>query len=149
MRQDTRSTPVGLPALARIPEVILGHRPSQIAQALSVLRSGQARSDLRAEPASMRFVVREDDGGGYRWTLVAGDGERIAQSSRFSSYQEAARAARIARAGAGAATIEERPADNPPVDLAARRHMVKERDQREARGWLDERTDENSQETTP
>jgi uncharacterized protein YegP (UPF0339 family) len=33
----------------------------------------------------MKFLVSEDNGGDYRWTLVVAGGEHLAQSGRFSS----------------------------------------------------------------
>lgn len=148
MRTDIRSLPLSLPATAEIPEVIIGSRSSQIAQALSVLKNNRARNGPASEQASMRFIVCEEDGGAYRWSLVSTGGEHLARSARFSSYQEAARAARVARAGAASAAIEERPADNPPADLAARRKMAKERDDHDARRWLDDRAGESTEEVT-
>ncbi len=148
MRPDTRSIPVSLPAPAEIPEVIVGSRSSQIAQALSAMKHGRARNGPLSEPATMKFIVAEDDAGAYRWTLVTTGGEHVARSTRFSSYQEATRAARIARAGAASAAIDERPADNRPVDLAARRQIAKERDDNDAQRWLDEHAGESTDERT-
>lgn len=55
----------------------------------------------------MKFLIFEDNGGDYRWTLVAASGERLAQSKRFASHKKATRAARIARAGTPSAPIED------------------------------------------
>ncbi|MGA2926875.1 MAG: DUF1508 domain-containing protein [Solirubrobacteraceae bacterium] len=59
----------------------------------------------------MRFVVVEDNAGGYRWTIVAGSGENLAQSSRFASREQAERAARIVCSGAASARFDDRAGD--------------------------------------
>lgn len=97
----------------------------------------------------MKFLVFEDNGGGYRWTLIAASGERLAQSMRFASYQEAPRAARIARAGAAPAPIEDPAADTGTADLAARRKIVIERDGLDAERWLDQGGRDSTEEITP
>lgn len=43
--------------------------------------------------------VVEDNGGGYRWTIVAGTGETLAQSASFATYEDARQAARIVHGG--------------------------------------------------
>jgi uncharacterized protein YegP (UPF0339 family) len=114
-------------------------RPAQVTQALSAMRNRATGTGRRSEPASSKFLVLEDNtGGGYRWTLVAAGGEHLAWSPRFASYQEATRAARIARAGAASAPIEGRPVDTPLADPAARLQMAFERDHLDAERWLDE-----------
>ena len=100
-------------------------RSSQVAHALSAMKDERA-TRARSEQAWMKFRIFEDNGGDYCWTLLAAGGERLAQSMRFASYQEAARAACIARAGAASAPIEDHTADIRTVDRAARR---KDRDQ--------------------
>ena len=85
----------------------------------------------------MKLLIFEDNGGDYCWTLVAASGERLAQSARFASYQEATRAARIARAGAASAPIEDHAADSGTADLSARRKIAIERDDLDAERWLD------------
>jgi uncharacterized protein YegP (UPF0339 family) len=69
----------------------------------------------------MRFLVYEDNGGGYQWTIVAASGEPLAHSASFASYEEAKQAARIVHQGASQASFAPRSADTQPVDLAARR----------------------------
>ena len=79
---------------------------SQVTHALSAMKNERATRG-RSEPASMKFLIFEDNGGDYRWTLVAASGERLAQSNRFASHKKATRAARIARAGTASAPIED------------------------------------------
>jgi hypothetical protein len=37
----------------------------------------------------MKFVVFEDNGGSYHWTIVADSGESLVQSASFASYEDA------------------------------------------------------------
>ncbi len=87
----------------------------------------------------MGFFVFEDNGGGYRWTIVAGSGETLARSASFASYEDARQAARIVHAGAATASIEHLASDTPPVDLVVRRQVATLRDDLDAERWLDER----------
>jgi uncharacterized protein YegP (UPF0339 family) len=86
----------------------------------------------------MSFLVFEDNGGGYHWTIVADSGETLVQSASFGSYEEAKQAARIVRGGASSAPFEDRAGDTPPVDLVARRDAAMARDNLDAERWLDE-----------
>jgi uncharacterized protein YegP (UPF0339 family) len=85
----------------------------------------------------MEFLIIEDNGGGYHWTIVDSGGESLAQSARFASYDEAEHAARVVRNHAGAARLERRAADDPPVDLDVRRGVAAGHDA-DAERWLDE-----------
>ncbi len=69
---------------------------------------------------TMEFLVYEDNGGRYRWTIASASGEPLAQSPSFASYEDARRAADSVRGGAGSARLERFEASGP-VDLAARR----------------------------
>ena len=100
---------------------------SQLTHALGAMRTERATRG-RSEQASMKFLIFEDNSGDYRWTLAAASGERLAQSARFASYEEATRAARIARAGAASAPIEDHAADGGTANLSARRKIAIERD---------------------
>lgn len=86
----------------------------------------------------MRFLVFEDNGGGYHWTIVAGSGATLVQSASFATYEEAKQAARIVRGGASSASFEDRAAGTPPVDLVARRDAAMARDHLDAERWSDE-----------
>ncbi len=133
------------------------NRSSQVARAVSAMRSSRAGTLPRFDQASMTFLVLDDNDGGYRWTLAAAPGERLAQSPLFCSYEQAARAARIARQGrlSGDRRTPHRPpagrpawSDTPPADLSARRRMAGERDNHPER-WLDERHGHRAKEITP
>jgi len=83
-------------------------------------------------PASMEFLIFEDNGGDYHWTIVARDGATLARSGSFGSYQDAERAAQHVRDGVASALFERRGDGARPVDLSARR------DDADAERWLDE-----------
>jgi uncharacterized protein YegP (UPF0339 family) len=81
----------------------------------------------RARPAKsglMEFLVFQDNGGEYHWTIIAAGGKVLAQSPGFSSYEEAEAAARRVRDDAGSARLEQRDGVGVPVDLVARRAAV-------------------------
>jgi len=59
-----------------------------------------------SKPAAMEFLVFEDNGGDYHWTVVAAGGESLAQSGSFASHDEAERAARRVYEDAGSARFE-------------------------------------------
>ena len=59
-----------------------------------------------SESAAMEFLVFQDNGGDYHWTLVAAGGESLAQSPSFASHDDAERAARCVYDGAGSARFE-------------------------------------------
>ena len=85
-------------------------------------------------PESMEFLVVEDNGGDYHWTIVAADGATLARSERFASYGDAERAAQHVHDGAASARFERRL--TLPVDLSARRGAIT--DAADAERWLDE-----------
>ena len=91
--------------------------------------------DVRV-PESMEFLIFEDNGGAYRWRIVAGDGATLAQSESFASYDRAEQAARHVRDGAPSARFDRRADEAGPVDLAARRDRPA--DELDAERWLDE-----------
>ena len=72
--------------------------------AKQVVRSAGAVS----KSTSMEFVTFDDNGGSYHWMLVAGNGETLAQSKGFTSYEDAQQAARDVRDGAASATFKAR-----------------------------------------
>ncbi len=69
----------------------------------------------------MKFLVFEDNAGGYHWTIVAASGKTLVQSSSFASYEEAKQAARIVHGGAASASFDDLAGDPLPSDLRARR----------------------------
>jgi uncharacterized protein YegP (UPF0339 family) len=99
---------------------------SQVTHALSAMKNERATRG-QSEQASMKFLISEDNGGNHCWRLVAASGERLAQSKRFASQKEATRAARIVRAGAASAPIEDRAAAPRIADLSARRNRDRTR----------------------
>ena len=59
-------------------------------------------------PESMEFVILEDNGGAFHWTIVASDGATLVRSGGFASYDDAEQAAerprrRLPRRGCSAA----------------------------------------------
>jgi uncharacterized protein YegP (UPF0339 family) len=96
----------------------------------------------------MRFVVFEDNGGGYHWTIVADGGETLAQSASFGSREQAKRAARIVYRGACSASLEDRFGHTPPINLPARSDVAMARDRVDAERWLDEGGSFNSEAVT-
>jgi uncharacterized protein YegP (UPF0339 family) len=90
-----------------------------------------------SESAPMEFLVFQDNGGRYRWTILASGGEQLAQSPSFASYEDAREAAALARDGAGSARLEAHEAAAVPVDLIARRAALAS-DDLDAERWLDE-----------
>jgi len=89
--------------------------------------------------ATLTFLVLEDNGGGYYWTILGSDGESLAHSARHATRDEAAHAARVVRDGARSARFEPGVAPDRPVDFMARRDAAVARDDSDAERWLDER----------
>jgi uncharacterized protein YegP (UPF0339 family) len=87
-------------------------------------------------PESMEFLIFEDNGGYYHWTIVAADGATLARSEDFGSYEDAERAAQHVRDGATSAPFDHRAASARPVDLTERRSATS--DAVDAERWLDE-----------
>ena len=87
-------------------------------------------------PESMEFLIFEDNGGDYHWTIVAGDGATLARSGSFASYGDAERAAQRVREGAASALFELRAVSARRVDLSARRNATG--GDPDAERWLDE-----------
>ena len=96
------------------------------------------RGAVVSELAAITFLVSEDNGGRYCWSLVGPDGESLAHSRRYGTREEAAHAALVVRDGAGTARFEADVAIDLPVDLVARRIAGTARDDSDAERWLDE-----------
>jgi uncharacterized protein YegP (UPF0339 family) len=111
---------------------------AQTTQAVAARRKARAAANALSKPASMKFLVFEDNGGAYHWTILASSGETLARSASFATYEDATQAARIVREGAASASFEHLEGDDPPVDLAARRETAVVRDDLDAERWLDE-----------
>jgi uncharacterized protein YegP (UPF0339 family) len=86
----------------------------------------------------MKFVIFEDNGGAYHWTIIAAGGETLVQSATFASYEEAKQAARIVHRRAASASFEHLAGGIPPVDLATRRETRAARGDPDAERWLNE-----------
>ena len=100
-------------------------------------RQAQRRAALVAESAALTFLVFEDNGGSYHWTLLGTDGESLARSRPYATHEEAAHAARVVRDRSGTARLETGRA-HLPTDLVARRSRAVARDDSDAERWLDE-----------
>ena len=113
-------------------------RGPQVAQAVSAMRKARAAPSSPPEPASMAFLIYEDNGGRYHWTIVADRGETLVRSASFGSYEDAKQAAGVVRRGASRAAFEA--GSDPPqlVDLPPGRNGVSARDRLDAERWLDE-----------
>ena len=131
---DTITGPVSdRPQAATEPELA----PAQ-ASARTAKRKARAAASAPPKPAAMRFVVFEDNGGGYYWTIVARSGETLMQSASFASYEDAKQAANIVHAGAASAAFEDRAPGAPPITISARLNAEIARDRLDAERWLDE-----------
>ncbi|HET7379176.1 MAG TPA: hypothetical protein VFJ24_03950 [Gaiellales bacterium] len=113
-------------------------RAAQVTQAVSAMRKARVAPNSSPEPASLTFLIYEDNAGGYHWTIVADGGEALVRSASFASSEEAEQAARIVHRGASRASFEDRSGDTPSVDLLARRDAATARDRLDAERWLDE-----------
>ena len=111
-------------------------------------RQAQRRAALVAESAALTFLVFEDNGGSYHWTLLGNDGESLARSRPYATHEEAAHAARVVRDRSGTARLETGRAPDLPTDLVARRSAAAARDDSDAERWLDEGGSSSSQPVT-
>jgi len=88
-------------------------RAAQVTQAMSAMRDARATPSSLPDPPSMAFLVYEDNGGDYHWTIVADGGETLVRSASFESYEDAKQAAGIVYRGASRASFEQG-SGNPP-----------------------------------
>ncbi|HLY48177.1 MAG TPA: hypothetical protein VKR21_03190 [Solirubrobacteraceae bacterium] len=119
-------------------------RAAQVTQAVSAMRKARAAPSSPPEPA-MTFLIYEDNGGGYHWTIVA-DGETLVRSASLGSYEQAQQAAGIVHRGASRAAFDPGSTNPPFIDLPARRNAA--RDRLDAERWLDEGGSFSSQAVT-
>ncbi len=68
----------------------------------------KARANRGTTSVSMEFLIVEDNGGDYHWTLLDRDGNSLGRSPSFESYGHAEDAAGVVRAGAGSARLDSR-----------------------------------------
>jgi uncharacterized protein YegP (UPF0339 family) len=73
----------------------------------------------RPESTAITFLVVEDNSGDYCWTILGGDGDSLAHSRPYATYDDAAHAARVVRDGAGSARLDLHAAADAAVDLVA------------------------------
>lgn len=81
-------------------------RSGALTPPLAANRKARTTPGGRPQPAAMKFLVFEDNSGGYYWTIAAQSGETLAQSTSFGSHEEAKQAARVVHAGAASASFE-------------------------------------------
>jgi uncharacterized protein YegP (UPF0339 family) len=93
------------PALLASRATVSGRR----AERRSAMATATKKARTNAVP--MEFLIDEDNGGEYHWTLLDRDGIRLARSSSFASYERTEDAARAVLTGAGAARLEPRSGD--------------------------------------
>jgi uncharacterized protein YegP (UPF0339 family) len=111
-------------------------RSERVAHAVTALREARAADSALSEPAPMTFLVFEDNGGSYHWTIVAADGATLARSEGFASYNDAEQAAQRVREAASSARFDRPGIGALPVDLIAHRDAAS--DDADAERWLDE-----------
>ena len=91
-------------------------RAAQVTQAMSAMRDARATPSSLPDPPSMAFLVYEDNGGDYHWTLLGRDGTSLARSGSFASYERTEDAARVVLAGVGSARLDPRAATDSSVE---------------------------------
>jgi uncharacterized protein YegP (UPF0339 family) len=79
----------------------------------------KARASESIDSASMEFLIVEDNGGEYHWRLLDRDGNSVARSPTFASYEPAEDAARGVLAGAGSARLDRRAATDGSADISS------------------------------
>ena len=72
-----------------------------------------------SDSVSMEFLIVEDNGGDYHWTLLDRDGTSLARSGRFATYEHTEDAARVVLAGVGSARLNPRAATDSSVDISS------------------------------
>lgn len=77
-----------------------------MATATKKAHAGHARVKRGAPATALEFLIYRDNGGRYRWEIVDGSGDSLAQSGIFTSQDDAERAARYVFDGAGSARFE-------------------------------------------
>ena len=101
-------------------------------------KKSRASRQLARPPAQVQtpieFVIFEDNGGRYHWSILAGDGTTLGRSGDFASCDDAEQAAQEILDGAASARFARR--GNCPVDLAA--HRACRDDDSDPERWLDE-----------
>jgi uncharacterized protein YegP (UPF0339 family) len=99
-------------------------------------KKSRAAKRLASPPTTMEFVIVEDNGGAYHWTIVAGDGAAVGRSDSFATYDDAEQAAHHVRDGVVSAHFDGRAIGAGLVDLVTRRASTTV--DSDAERWLDE-----------
>jgi uncharacterized protein YegP (UPF0339 family) len=71
------------------------------------------------ESVSMEFLIVEDNGGRFHWTLLNRDGD-LARSPSYASHEDAQDAALVVLAGAGSARLDRRAATDSSLDITSK-----------------------------
>jgi hypothetical protein len=71
---------------------------------------------VASNSVSMEFLIVEDNGGHYHWTLLDRDGNSLARSPSFGAYEHAEDAARVVLASAGSARLDRRAANGSSLE---------------------------------
>lgn len=77
-----------------------------MATAASKVRADTNGAETASEPELMQFLIAEDNGGDYQWTLLDREGNSLARSPGYATYQDAEDAARVVLVGAGSARLD-------------------------------------------
>jgi len=77
-----------------------------MATATKKVHAGRPVARDVSQSASLEFLVHQANGGDYHWEIVGERGDSLAQSGAFASHDDAERAARCVRDGAGSARFE-------------------------------------------
>jgi peptidoglycan hydrolase-like protein with peptidoglycan-binding domain/uncharacterized protein YegP (UPF0339 family) len=124
---------IGLTAIGLIPVVgsyyqrPIAARVRRLTRGVNEMRKRSAATSLPG-PAPVKFVLYGDNGRGYYWTIVAANGDILARSGSFASYEEANDAAYAVHRGAAAASFEIRSDGSPGAGLPAPGGAVTARD---------------------
>ncbi len=72
------------------------------------------------ESVSMEFLIVEDNGGHFHWTLLDRDGNNLARSPSHASHEDTEDAALVVLAGAGSARLDRRAATDRSLDIPSK-----------------------------
>ena len=77
----------------------------------------KVRADRDATSVSMEFLIVEDNGGDFHWTLLDRDRNSLGRSPSFASYEQAEAAACVVLADAGSARLDRRATNGGSLDI--------------------------------
>jgi uncharacterized protein YegP (UPF0339 family) len=72
------------------------------------------------ESVSMEFLIVEDNGGNYHWTLLDRDGNNLGRSPSYACHEDAEDAVLVVLAGAGSARLDRRAATDSSLDIPSK-----------------------------